>query len=284
MSLKCALAGLDAGGGKTTLIDHPGLDQASAYRAVGAAVEELGGTYVCGPDVGTGDRQLAWVRERTNWVNPEGNDANAATARGVLAGIRGLQPSLEAALNDLSFIVQGLGGVGGRVARELVAAGARVQGCDVNPGACDVARTSGIDLIDPSQALTTPCDVLVPCALGGILDAQAARSLPVRAVCGSANNQLRDSEAAQVLADRGVVWVPDFLASAGAVIEGVVTTGTPPGPQRDIARGDAQRLIDQIEHTTRAVLAKAEQDHATPLQAALALARDRLDTARQPRI
>jgi leucine dehydrogenase len=259
MTLKCALAGLPAGGAKTVVIDGGQFDRSPIYAAIGNAVEALGGRYVCGPDVGTGTSELAQIRARTRHCNPPSNDASAATAVGVLAALRAVWPALGGP-RGATAIVQGLGGVGSIVARELVALGVDVCGCDVDPTACARAREHGVRIVAVDEALERRADVLVPCALGGIVDEARARTLRVRAICGSANNQLV-GDAATVLASRDIVHVPDIIASAGAVIEGVLVVLEGDTPQ---VRARVQRTIAGIEDTAARVLAAARAEDRTP--------------------
>ena len=277
MTLKNAFAELPAGGAKTVVLDHAGLDRPAAYRALGRAIDALGGQYLCGGDVGTGEAELAHVRASTRHVNAPGNDSNAATARGVVAAIRGALLARHGTddLAGRSFLVQGLGGVGGEVARRLLEAGGRVQGADPDPRAQEAAAARGVRLVAPERALGTPCDVFVPCALGGILTARAALGLPADVVCGAANNQLADLEAGQALHERGVLYVPDFVANAGAVIEGVYVARFGDSPE---VRAAALAHVDATQERVLHLLATARQQGAPPLERALALAQERART------
>jgi leucine dehydrogenase len=260
MTLKCALAGLPAGGAKTVIVEHDGLDRRRGYAVLADAIDALGGAYVCGPDVGTGPAELALVRARTRHCNPAKNDANGATAAGVLAALRAVWPALGGTSpRGTSAIVQGLGGVGSIVARELVALGVRVDGCDPDADAHRRARALGLGIVAVDEVLDRATDVLVPCALGGIIDSRRARSLAVRAVCGSANNQLV-GDAARVLCERGIVHVPDIVASAGAVIEGVLVVIAGDTEQ---VRARVRASIAAIE-TTAARLFEAEASEHRP--------------------
>lgn len=266
MSFKCALAGLEAGGGKMVLFDHPGLDRRAAYRAIGRFIEQLGGGYVCGPDIGTGDEELGWVRAETGFVNPLGNDAAGMTARGVLAGLRGVGRHLDGnpSFEGRSFLVQGLGAVGSRVASALVAGGATVYATDRDAKRIQWAKDAGIRPVAVEDWASTQADVLVPCASGGLLDEEVAARVPVGAICGSANNPTTGRDAQSVLAKRGVVYVPDLVVNAGAVIEGVLTMTQ---GASDAVRQAAKRQVDKIEATTLELLAQAD---AGPLPGDLA--------------
>ncbi len=263
MSIKCALADLPAGGAKTVIRQTPGLDTEAAYRRVGEAVEAMDGTYLCGPDVGTGQAELDLVRSVTDHVNPRGNDPARATARGVVAGIRGLLAGIgdAAGIDGSRFVVQGYGNVGADVARRLARAGGQVLVAEVDPDAQADAREAGHQVIEPEQATQTVCDVFVPCALGGVLTPVLARSIPARGICGSANEQLASQVAARILHERGVAYAPDVLVNAGAVIEGVLTARS--GRTEPVLAEVAKR-IDGIEHRVREVLSASRREDRSP--------------------
>jgi leucine dehydrogenase len=272
MSRKCALAGLPAGGAKTVVLQPARSRPAwsACYAAIGRAVDELGGRYVCGPDVGTSSADLDRVRAHTRWVNPAGNDPAASTAAGVLASMRAVLAHLDLDPGPrIRVAVQGLGAVGLALVRGLRALGIVVCGADPRPLACEAARKEGVEVVDPSRIADIPCDVLAPCALGGVLSVATVQRLRCRAVCGSANNQLADRDAAAAMLQRGIVHVPDVLASAGAVIEGVITMteGTD-----STARDRVQATIEALQATTQRVLDEARGSGRAPVTVAHALA------------
>ncbi|MBC8070895.1 MAG: amino acid dehydrogenase [Deltaproteobacteria bacterium] len=275
---KCALAGLAAGGAKAVLVDRgEGHDWPAVYAALGREVESLGGRWVCGPDVGTGAEQLGWVRRTTLHCNPASNDASRSTADGVLAAMRAVWLALGARdARGRTVVVQGLGGVGGRVARGLVDAGATVIAADPDPDACARGRDHGVTIAAVDALASIPCDVLAPCALGHAIDLEAAARWPCRAICGAANNMLVPG-ADSILHARGVVVVPDVIASAGAVIEGVCTVL---GHDDPITRTRIAERIAAIEHTTASVLAEAAARGLPSAVIASERARTRLDSPR----
>ncbi len=267
MTRKLAIAGVTAGGAKTVMLDRPGVDRPAAYRALGRAIDDLGGRYLAGPDVGTGPADIEEVRSRTRHVNPEGNDPGAATAAGVLAGMRALLAALDgdASFDGRRFVVQGLGAVGREVARGLLRGGATVLASDVNPAAARAAEADGVTAIEPGHATSTACDVFVPCALGGVITPDVARVAPWQGVCGSANHPLADARAGVVLSERGIVYVPDFVVNSGAVVEGVVTYRLGRTPA---AAEEAARIIRGIEARAAAILEDARASRRPPEEVA----------------
>lgn len=229
MSHKCALAGLSAGGAKLVVLDRPDLDVRRAYRAIGEHVERLRGRFYTGPDVGTGDAELAHVAETTRYVTDPGPDGpgelSEATAEGVFAGMAAALRHLdgEEDWRARTIVVQGLGEVGRGLARRLVAAGARVLASEIDPErALLVHEELEIELIDPSSEFDQRCDVFAPCALGGILHDLTIARLNCRVVAGGANNVLARSHHADRLHDLGILYAPDFVLNAGALIRGAL--------------------------------------------------------------
>ncbi|MCA9681661.1 MAG: hypothetical protein KC457_05665 [Myxococcales bacterium] len=283
MSRKCALAELAAGGGKTVILDHPGFDPEAGYRALGVAIDELGGRYVCGPDVGTGEAELALLRSRCRFVNPVENDAGRSTAAGVLAGLRGLSRVVFAGegLGGRRYVIQGLGAVGGALAAALVAGGGEVSGWDPDPQARERAAALGVRILADGEAvLREPCEVFMPCALGGVLTPERCAQAPWRAICGSANNQFpaaTEAEAQEILHRRGVIWAPDVVVNAGAVIEGVETVLGDGAAGEGAARARVAAAIDAIADRCATILARARAEARPPGAVAHDLALARLD-------
>ena len=275
MTFKCALAGLPCGGGKAVVLDHAGLDRTVAFEVLGAAIESLGGLFRTAGDLGTHESDLRAMERRTQYVScdPQGIDLEGATARGVLLAMR--EAALALGLEDhsaLDVLVQGVGAIGAAVVRDLVEAGARVRVCDVDAARAQAAADAyGVEIVSVADAFRTPCDVFAPCAVGGVIDLAVAGSLPCKVVCGGANNVLADDAAVDVLAQRGVIYVPDFVANAGGVIEGM--------GRAVMGLEDRSQLIDRIAETTRAVIELARERNETTLAVARALAQERIDEA-----
>ncbi|WP_419192306.1 Glu/Leu/Phe/Val dehydrogenase dimerization domain-containing protein [Engelhardtia mirabilis] len=229
MTWKCVLAGLPAGGAKTVVLDHGGLDPESAYRHLGRVIERMGGRYYTGPDVNTGERELAWLAAETRYATdpgPEGPQELAeSTAAGVFAGIAAGLRHLdgEEDWSRRSVVIQGLGSVGLRLARRLVEQGARVVGADIDERTAQVAVTElGIETVAPGDELDVPCDVFSPNALGGLVHDLTLVRLRARVVCGGANNVLASAAHGDRLHARGILFVPDFMVNAGALIRGAL--------------------------------------------------------------
>ena len=274
MTHKCALCEVPAGGGKAVILDHPGLDRESAYRLVGRTVEQLGGAFYTGPDVNTTAADLRWVGEETRFVATDAadgpGDLAAATADGVLSAWLALAEELDAQPSDLHCVVQGLGAVGMGLCERLAALGTRLSVFDVVPSRLEHAvQNCGATAISSDQVTQTACDIFSPCALGGVLTEPVAASLPARGVCGAANNVFGNAAAADSMHRRSVPVVPDFIANAGALIQGAIWN-----LQRE--RITPERL-HRIGVTTREILQRSRAVDRPPSQVALELARERLE-------
>lgn len=223
MTQKLALAGLAAGGAKTVVWDRPGIDLEGSYRALARVVDEMQGGYICGPDVGTGPREIEWMRVETAFVNDASNDASLRTAEGVFSGLDALRGSLgdQPAWSELTFVVQGLGGVGRDLVQRLQAEGATVVAGDIDGSTRAWAERHGVAWCGFDELWSQAGDVFVPCAVGGLLSHARAGQLRCRAVCGAANNILAAADVATELRSREIVFIPDELVNVGAVAEGV---------------------------------------------------------------
>lgn len=227
MTRKCALAELPAGGAKLVIDDRPDLDLERGYRYLGEVVERLGGRFYTGPDMGTDDRELEWVSSATRFVTRPDEPGELAESTG-LGVLYGMEAALEHVFGEVDWprrtvIVQGLGKVGAFLARELVARGARVLGCDVESDRAQaLAQELEIELCEPSELFSRECDVLSPNAVGGILHDVSLARLACRIVCGAANNILASPEHGHRLHEREILFVPDFVVGAGALIRGAL--------------------------------------------------------------
>lgn len=248
MTIKCALAGLDAGGAKMVVIDHPGLNRRAAFEWLGRRIEELGGAFLTAGDLGTRQEDLEAMARVTRFVHTNEENLSGAVGETVLqcllacAEQRGL-----ASLKGLSVAVQGCGSIGTAVARKLAENGIHLHLADIDAArAQTLARELGAATIGVESVLTSDVDIIAPCAKGGVIDAMTARKVSAWAVCGGANNILADAEVEDVLMERGVLFVPDVLSSSGAVIAGIASSV--------MGLSDHSALLHKIGERTRIVL------------------------------
>jgi leucine dehydrogenase len=283
MTFKAAVADLPLGGGKGVIMVPKRLTSERRHGVLldfADTVETLHGHYITAEDVGTSSRDMRVIAQQTKHVvglsrgQGGAGDPSPFTALGVEIAIRACCERVfgQASLRDRSVCVIGLGHVGSRVAKLCARAGAKLAVADVDPSKRALSDQLGARWISPDAALSAPFDVLVPCALGGILDDETTPRLQCAIVAGAANNQLADDSVADLLAARGVLWAPDFVVNAGGLINVAEELhGYDPAAVR--------RKVRAIADTLGRIFDDAGAIHATPLTAAMELARRRLAAA-----
>lgn len=276
MSYKNALAGLPLGGGKAVVL-RPGraFNRAALFRAFGSVVASLHGRYVTAEDVGTRVEDMVQVAEATAHVaglparpGAAGGDPSPWTALGVFKAMEvAVARQLGAELADVTVAVQGLGQVGFALCELLHDAGARLIVAEPHSDvAARAAVRFGADIMRSDALVEARADVFAPCALGAVLDARSVRRLRARIICGAANNQLATPEDGAALAERGILYAPDYLVNAGGIINVAAEYlgwGT----------DEVRRRVEGIGARLSEVLDRAAASHVHPHEAADALAR-----------
>jgi leucine dehydrogenase len=234
-------------------------------------VNLLEGRYITAEDVGTTPADMDVLSRLSRHVvgaptrHGGSGDPGGFTARGVRAAMRACVHHRfgSSELGGRSCAIVGAGHVGEPLARLLHADGAALVISDVDESKRALAQELGAAWLEPHAALRADVDVLAPCALGGVLDAELAEELAARIVCGSANNQLTDPSVAEVLHSRGVLYAPDFIVNAGGLINVSLELT---GYDAEIAlsrvaniEGVLARILEHAEHASIAPLAAAEE-------------------------
>jgi glutamate dehydrogenase/leucine dehydrogenase len=280
MTYKAACANVAIGGAKAVvMLPRPGHPAAEAEaRAMGRFVESLGGVYLTAEDVGLTPQYVDWMSEETRHVTggrTSGGDPSPHTALGVFnamkAGLAHAGRPVEFA--GVTVAIQGAGNVGSNLARILHEHGASIIVADLDEAAVKrVVEATGAAAVAPDEILTTECDILSPCALGAVIDGAIIPRLRTKIVCGGANNILEDyDEDGAAMIANDLIYVPDFIANAGGLIE---LAGLHIGLSREQR---AQRIAD-VEKTARQVLAEASTS-GSAYAAAVALAKRRITEA-----
>ncbi|MEU9825008.1 Glu/Leu/Phe/Val family dehydrogenase [Micromonospora chersina] len=281
MAYKNALAGLDLGGGKAVIWGDPEQIKSEALlRAYGRFVESLAGRYYTACDVGTYVADMDVIARETSYVTGRSvehggaGDSSVLTAWGVFQGMRAAAEHVwgSPTLAGKRVGVAGLGKVGKYLTGHLLEDGAEVVATDVNPKALEWVRTNHpqVTLVDDTAALVaSDIDVYAPCALGGALNDDTVPVLRAKVVAGAANNQLAHAGIEKVLADRGILYAPDYVVNAGGVIQ---VADEIEGFNFERAKLRATRIFD----TTREILRLADDEGVPPAVAADRLAERRM--------
>jgi leucine dehydrogenase len=229
MTYKNAIAGLRFGGGKSVILASDAAPKsADLFRAFGRAVESLGGQYVTAEDVGCSVEDMRSVNEETKFVsglpksgNTAGGDPSPLTALGVFLSIQAAVKERlgRDSLKGVKVAVQGVGHVGLNLCRLLHEAGAKLTIADVNRHNLQLARDElPVTEVAPTALLYSKVDVLAPCALGNVLTAQTIPNIHAKVIAGAANNQLATAQDGTRLAEREILYAPDYVINAGGII------------------------------------------------------------------
>ena len=281
MSYKSALAGTGFGGGKSVIIADPSSHKnEDLLTAFAEAVHNLEGAYICAEDVGSTSSDMMIIRKKTPYVaglaiKGGSGDPGRFTAYGVFQGLKAVALQLwkSPSLYGKRVAIQGLGSVGARLAEFLFWEGAYLILSDI-----DYAKTIRLadlfhgEAVSPDIILSTPCDILCPCAMGGIINERTLNSLNTSAIAGASNNQLLDMVSdGEALLSRGILYAPDYVINAGGVIN--VSHEMHPDfykPQR------ALQAIDKINTTLLDIFTLAEEAKKSTSAMALALAKQKI--------
>ncbi|AWK12918.1 valine dehydrogenase [Streptomyces spongiicola] len=287
MSYKNAMAGLDHGGGKAVIIGDPErIKTEELLLAYGRFVASLGGRYVTACDVGTYVADMDVVARECRWTtgrSPEhggAGDSSVLTAYGVFQGMRASAQAEwgDPTLHGRTVGVAGVGKVGHHLVEHLLEDGAQVVVTDVREESVRriTDRFPRVRVARDTAELirTEGLDVYAPCALGGALDDETVPALTARIVCGAANNQLAHPGVEKDLADRRILYAPDYVVNAGGVIQ---VADELHGFDFDRCKAKASKIFD----TTLAIFARAKDDGIPPAAAADRIAEQRIAEARR---
>lgn len=264
MSYKNAMAGLSAGGGKAVILaDENRTKTPEMLTAFARAVEELQGKYITAQDVGMSEADMVSFSRHTSHVAGlpgQGGTPGPYTARGVYLGVkaaakRGLGTD---DLKGVRIAVQGVGAVGGGLARFLAADGAELVLADMNnEHASALAQELGATVVAKEEILSVEADIVSPNALGAILTEQSIDALKTKVVAGGANNQLATGREGKMLQDRGILYAPDYVINAGGIIH--VLRGVDNASEDEI-----NARIDKIPGRLDAIWDESEKTGDTP--------------------
>lgn len=243
---------------------------------MGRFVDTLEGAYIAAEDVGTSMQYVDWMAQETVHVRGgetscDGGDPSPWTALGTFNGMRACLDHMGRGRNlgGLTVAIQGMGHVGMVLGELLHDAGASLIVSDIDESAVDqaVARFEATPC-DLDSILTVECDILAPCALGAVLGPTQIEQLRADIVCGAANNILVDPDRdSDLLAERDIVYGPDFVVNAGGVIHLA-------GLYLGYTETDLRERNDEIEGTTARILAEAAG--GSTYRAAISLAKSRI--------
>ena len=281
MTYKYAAAGVNLGGGKSVIIGDPRRkDREPVFRALGKFINRLGGRYITGEDVGTTLADMEYIRMETEYVVTlptylgGAGDIAPMTALGTLRAMQACCKRVfgSDSLEDKRVAVQGLGAVGHNVVEQLHADGAQMVVTDIDPAktAAMVSRY-GVDQVEPEAIYDVDCDIFCPCALGKVINDETLNRLKCKIICGSANNQLAEERHGELLAQKGMVYAPDYITNAGGTIYDTDRLGVG-GVSHERGRAKVSRIYENMER----VFEIADRDQIPTYLAADRMAEERI--------
>jgi glutamate dehydrogenase (NAD(P)+) len=300
MTLKHAFLGLPRGGAKAGVCGDPEAPQAERRQRLAAFAQAIAPLlrsriYTPGTDMGTDSADIrylldmagVYVRHREMRDTPSGY----YTGLTVLAGAKQAMLHMNRSWTGCRVAIEGLGKVGSALAELLAAAGARVvaistyRGAIVNPQGLDVNQLtalaaatgshvvdcySGAERIDCAALLELPVDLLCPCARQGSIHAGNAPRVQARLICPGANNAITP-DAEQILSERGVLCLPDFVTNCGGALGSAMEFA---GSSRELIAA----LVDRRFGARVAwLLSEAERQGVAPREVAVPLALHRFE-------
>jgi leucine dehydrogenase len=266
MSYKAAMAGLNLGGGKAVLIKTPQQkDRTALFTAFGKFVDELGGRYITAVDSGTSSEDMDLIAEYTDHVTTlakNNGDPSPTTATGV-------RQALEATvkfklqrddLRDLRIAIQGVGRVGGFLAKELHERGAKLIISDTNEDLLKHFQTEfNATVVNPEQIYQVDCDIFSPCAMGAILNDHTIPLLKAKMIVGAANNQLSEPRHGKLLTERDILYAPDYVVNSGGLIHASAEYyKTPENIMHEQLKNIYRATLDIFEHSRKENLPTSE--------------------------
>lgn len=283
MTYKAAIAGLGLGGGKSVVFFDPKKPKPEALlKAFAEAVNYLKGDYICAADYGCSTEDIINLRKHTKYIvgvshEKSSGDPAPYTAWGT---VRGIHATLKKIFDDESLrnrvvAIQGIGNVGMLIAEHLFWQGAKLVISDINQDRLKQAKLKfNAEIVPEKELLKVPCDIFVPCAVGGILNASTIPLLNCRGIAGSANNQLLHDTDALLLKERGIVYAPDFVINAGGLMN--VSFELKSGGYNPML---AREKLEAIYTTLNTIYKIADQNYSSTQSAAISLADYRLKYA-----
>lgn len=225
MTYKNAAAGLNLGGGKAVIIGDPSeIKSKELFHVFGKYVDSLGGRYITAEDMNVTTDDVAHIHEVTDFVvglEAKSGNPSPITAlgvyRGILAAVNEVYGSDD--LNGKVVAVQGLGAVGYVICQYLHESGAKLYVTDINPAKVRKAVNEfNAIAVAPDKIYSVVCDIFAPCAMGAVINANTIEQLKCKIVAGSANNQLAEEDCGDILLEKGILYIPDFVINSGGVI------------------------------------------------------------------
>lgn len=273
MSYKCALAGLSYGGAKGVIIDTPKFSsKKDVIIAYARAVDYLGGRYVSGADVGITWEDSQLMKRHTPYIGGFSRDITKETGAGIMFALEACLEEVfgSAKFEERTFALQGLGKIGTDVLARLYPEAKEIVIADIDPKktAQTKKRFPKVRVVKPEEIISQKVDVLIPCALSGVLNKKTIPALKCKIICGGANNQLENDEIAEKLHAKHILYAPDYVVNAGGLISVI--------DEQENENYNNERILKKLEnikHTLKKIFTQSEKKHISPVAVANKIAK-----------
>jgi leucine dehydrogenase len=284
MTYKAAVSGLDLGGGKSVIIGDPSIKSEALFRAFGRHIQSLSGRYITAEDMNTNVEDMNYIQRETEYVTGAGahvggsGDPSPITAWGVFHGIRACLEVVYGSsdVEGRTVAIQGIGNVGYHLSRYLHERGAKLIFSDINQRNIRRAMDDfGGEVLDGDDFYSANCDVLAPCAIGGIINARTIPLVRAPIIAGGANNVLQHEKPdSERLGERNITYAPDYVINAGGLMSVYAELRHWPA---DKAMSDAEGVFNNVKK----VLHKAQADSVSTIEASNRIAEARIEAVAQ---
>ena len=275
MTLKNSVCAINFGGGKATLNLKNIKKTPELYQSYAEAVEFLKGDYLTAGDVNTFKEDLIECSKVTKYVYGINVETSAPTSIGIFNAI-GSTNNFINGNNDVKNIhvaISGVGKVGGKLAKLLVNAGAKITAASINPKLInELKKEIIITEAKPENLYKTNCDIISPCALGGAINALTRNQLKCKAIVGAANNQLDNSETGDWLLKNNIVYSPDYLVNSG----GVIAIASEINGTENLLEKQLKKIADRL----KLVLTESKKNNQSTNSVAKRIAWERIDNSK----
>ena len=278
MTYKNAALGLNLGGGKAVIIGDPKKIKSEAlFRAFGRFVEGLNGRYITGEDMNATQQDASYINCETDYIvglETGSGNPSPVTAYGVFKGIQAAVNEIYGSddLTGRTIAIQGLGAVGRLLAERLHEAGAKLYVTTRDRAKIDKAVAElGATAVGLDEIFGVECDVFSPCARGAVINDKTIEQFKCRIIAGAANNQLAESKHGDMLEEKGILYVPDYIINAGGVINIIDDISG-----REYNRENALKNTAKIYEACKKVFEIAKRDNVPTYKAADIMAEERI--------
>lgn len=264
MTYKCALARVPHGGGKGVIIANSHNPHKREFLSSYAKrINLFRGNFTTGEDMGITEDDIVFMLKHSPYINGRPNvagDLAPWAALGVFYAMRGALESLwgSSSMEGRTVGIKGIGKLGFELCKLLENEGVQIIAADINSQRVKLAQRKfpNMKIVNPSEIHKQRVDIYAPCALGDEFNKKTIPQLKCQIVCGGANNQLASREDGERLHSWGILYVPDYLANAGGLINVVAELD-----KKGYSRRRVQRKVKAIKVTTKKIIALSQKQN-----------------------